>query len=420
MSVVIEAIQKLQLADKQILVACSGGLDSTVLVHGLVQAGYRPVVVHINYQLRGNDSEEDEKSVRELCDILHLKLMVVKCPLSVTKGKGINLQQAARDFRRSVFVIWKAKSQHHIVCLAHHQDDQIETFFLQLFRGSGVDGLGGMHLEKNQIIRPFLGLNKQQIRDFAFESAIIWREDKSNSENDYQRNLWRNELLPELIKRQPNLDNSVLLLMEQFRNRQAEIQLEIQPVLEEWNNILNTNKAIYSIEISTWNQLSKDQKMAFLREINSPVWAINQLDNLMNSETGKYIETNYWIIERYKNSFVWHQKQEGSSERKIFRELVNTLPLQFSKDEIYLDTSKICGELTLRFVQHGDRIASIGMKGTQLISDVLKDAGISIIERKAILVLADNEHIHWIPNLKIGRIAIATNDSTQILKIVIG
>jgi tRNA(Ile)-lysidine synthase len=191
MPLVNKALSEFNWKDKELLVSCSGGLDSTVLLHGIVQLGIRPKVLHINYKLRGAESDADEAHVRTLVEYYQLESQIVSCPKERLKGAGINLQAAARDFRRTFYQEWTAKSKQHVVLLGQHADDQIETFFLQLFRGAGMQGLGGMYPERQQLIRPFLNLTKEDLKEYAHSEKVTWREDHSNTEVNYLRNRFR-------------------------------------------------------------------------------------------------------------------------------------------------------------------------------------------------------------------------------------
>jgi tRNA(Ile)-lysidine synthase len=334
------------------------------------------------------------------------------CDPTTLKRKGVNLQAEARKLRRRFFTEWTSRSAHHVVVLAHHADDQLETFFLQLLRGSGTFGLGGMHPERNGILRPFLQLPKSTLLQFATTNGIAWREDASNAQSAYLRNLFRNEWLPELMQEHPSLQESVLLLMELFRERQRELNVRISALAAQWNE-----KG--TLSVPEWNRLGTEERIAFVYAAGLPVWACERLQQLADAENGAHFTIGEEHIE--KHTAVLIQKQVKSSlpvwDFKI--EEVGILPEIFDKQTLYLDGKKLSGPLQSRLPQTGDRIKSVGMQGSQLVSDVLKDAGISRSARADVPMLTDGTEILWIPGIKIGRTAIAHTGSRDILKVTV-
>ncbi|MBI3238478.1 MAG: tRNA lysidine(34) synthetase TilS [Flavobacteriia bacterium] len=377
MSVVIEALRKVDWTEKHILVACSGGVDSMVLLQGLLEIGLKPDVLHVNYGLRGADSVADEELVVDIASANGLNAQVFHCPVELTKQSGVNLQAAARVFRRKHFQQWIAQSPNHIVVLAHHANDQVETFFLQLYRGSGTFGLGGMHPDRGQLIRPFLEIEKTDLIAYAIENKVLWREDKSNATSNYLRNLFRNELLPALAQNQPELNQNVLFFMRLLREHQVEVNEQIREMSACW-------KEQGELNCADWLSLSEEEQVAFLHAIAFPV-------GLKQSMVG----------------FPWDFKIEK----------IEILPLTFDKWTIYLDADQLSGELYLRIPQSDDRIDSIGMRGSQLVKAVLKDFGIPLNKRASFPVLTDGKTVLWLPGVKVGRLALANAHSKTILQV---
>jgi tRNA(Ile)-lysidine synthase len=366
-------------------------------------------VLHVNYKLRGADSDADQQLVEETAVRFGLKAYVHSCDLGSLKRKGANLQAEAREFRRRFFTEWTAGSEDRVVVLAHHADDQLETFFLQLLRGSGTFGLGGMHPERNRIVRPFLHLPKSALLEFAETNGIHWREDASNAQSAYLRNLFRNEWLPALVQETPSLKESVLLLMELFRERQPEVLDSIVHVVEAWQHS--------GLQISEWSALSGEQKLAFTHAVGIPAWTIARFDQLTAADNGAHVVVGNERIERGGTLLVRRKVDPVMPIWDFKIEEVGILPEKFDKQTVYLDGEKLLGPLHMRLPQTGDRIQSVGVPGSQLVSDVLKDAGIPRSERAGIHVLTDGSAILWIPGIKVGRTAIAHIGSRKILKI---
>ena len=197
------------------LIAVSGGVDSMLLVELMFQEKLPIHVLHVNYHLRGIESEEDELLVRNYCKSNNIPITIKSIYLKEKlEADGGNLQNEARKVRYDFFQKELNKVPKSNLVLAHHLNDQMETFFLQLLRNSGIAGLSGMKPVNNKFLRPLLICKKEEIYALAFERKISWREDKSNSKNDYSRNRLRNEIIPFLSGEITSLEKSILLLQE--------------------------------------------------------------------------------------------------------------------------------------------------------------------------------------------------------------
>lgn len=408
MSVVTEAISKLNPERFNLCIACSGGLDSVVLLEALVLLGHKPLVLHINYQLRGEDSEKDEQFVRNLAQKHQLEIKVVRCPKELTKGTGINLQEAARKFRHEWFQAFIQKNPDNRVLLAHHQDDQTETFFLQLMRGAGIFGLGGMHPERNGIIRPFLSLTKEDLKTFALENQISWREDLSNSENNYKRNQFRNIILPELQKSIPTLNDSIQLIQSLFREEQSIIRGNLTERLTNWKQ----NK---EIPFAEWSELSTEERIIVCNFFTWPFWIIQRIQELENAKLSSKIDNS--PIFRTKEGFSWSPDFPQSTHWEFKIEEVEFLPDVFLKWEAYLDLKK-CPESIIRSTaEKSDTIQRIGVNGKSNVYKLLKDHGIPEQWRSTYPVFKSGQEVIWIPGIAVSENHISKQDNKLIIKL---
>ena len=181
----------------RLLCGVSGGRDSVVLLHALVQCGHTVEAAHVNYALRGSDSDADEDFVRQLCARLNVPLHVQHPDVKAYAHEHkLHIQEAARNLRYSFFRRLLCERNLHLICVAHHQTDQMETFFINALRGSGVQGLSGMQPLQGDVARPLLQLTTSQIDAYAHQWGLSWREDASNATDAYLRNRIRHHLLP--------------------------------------------------------------------------------------------------------------------------------------------------------------------------------------------------------------------------------
>ena len=189
--------------DKLIL-ALSGGIDSMVLADLLLKAKVVFVAAHCNFHLRGEESDGDDWFVRKFAEKRGIQCFVKHFETEKYADKhGISIEMAARDLRYAWFEQLRQQLGYDKIAVAHHADDQAETFFINLLRGAGISGLKGMRPQNGVIIRPLLWASREQIRKYAAENHIVWREDHTNVESVYLRNRIRNQLLPVFDELQP-------------------------------------------------------------------------------------------------------------------------------------------------------------------------------------------------------------------------
>lgn len=409
--------------NSHLYIACSGGLDSTVLLHLLKKNGFNVSAIHVNYQLRGNDSELDAAFIERFCKENSIPFEKRIEPIESIVKEGGNLQEIARNVRYKWFEEILSESNTNKILLAHHQDDQVETFLMNLGRKSGVMGLSCMLKENDGYLRPFLNHSKQDVLDYALEEKLSWREDKSNQSNKYTRNRLRNEFIPFLRREIPHIDGSIMYMIDQFQQLQNQTEEQIAPVLI---RILETKE----ISDTEYKQLLPLEKIELFREMGQPSSIIDEIEKLTQKGTMipfiQNTSTIFTAIIREENGYSFYIKKTISIPELIIEE-VESIPTLFNKDEIYLDSDKISGELKIRAWQIGDRMKPIGMNGSKLISDILSDNKVGFIQKEMAFVIYDDTEVHWClsinqnkcEGLKVGRSAIASTSSKNIVKVTI-
>lgn len=394
---------------KHLYVACSGGLDSTILLHLVHSMNLPLTALHVNYHLRGEESNIDEEHLRNFCLSRKIPILVKDVAPNTIQS---NLQSQAREIRYSWFEEILDNDPEGYILLAHHREDQIETFLLNLLRKSGVMGLAAMPSINGRYLRPLLHYSKSDLKEYALENSIEWREDRSNQSIKYKRNLLRNVVIPQIKEAIPSFEESVMILVNQFQEEQKLLETSIAPIADKW-------RANAEVSIKDWKALNEGEKCELLRQMDLQLPLIERLNELTESIKGKYIRTfknrteEVTIVRDETSLRILNKPDESAIEIKM--EVVSSLPKEFNKNSIYLDAEKVSGELQLRPWVIGDRMAPIGMKGSKLISDIIAEAKVPFEQKEHVLVLCDDDHIHWCVGLKVGRHAIATPSSASII-----
>jgi len=397
------------LADRKIFIGLSGGVDSIVLLRIFVLCGFDVEALHVNYQLRGADSDLDEEFVRVLCQQLNVPLTVRKIDTNAILDKeGGNLQAVARKVRYDFFNSFLVQNKQAFLAIAHHRDDQIETFFLNLARKSGLRGLACMLEIDQDKIRPLLPFSKEEIIRFAKQNHWDWREDKSNASLKYSRNVFRNKYIPEMQQYGFDIDEAVIVLVDAIQKELREVKDSISDLVQK---ILKTG----FLKQEDFSLLSQNQQVEILFTLGLNSVELKSFYNIVEAQKGKFIETKSLArIFKEKEGFSF-EYYYPKVEMHISLSYPDKLPVSFTKNEFYFDAKQIQGEIRLRLWQQNDRIKPLGMKGSKLISDVLHDANINSIERLRWPVIVDENEVLACPFHVVSRSKIATNKTEEII-----
>ncbi|AUC79523.1 tRNA lysidine(34) synthetase TilS [Nonlabens sp. MB-3u-79] len=418
-----------------IAIAISGGKDSTVLAHLLHQLGVKFDLIHCNFNLRGAESDADQVFVEGLAKQLGCKLYIESFETEkIAQSRGVSIQMAARDLRYQAFDNIAAK--HHIkqVLVAHHLDDQLETFLINLGRGAGLHGLTGIRERNGIIARPLLIFNSSQISDFALENNIDWREDSSNSKTKYLRNRLRHEVIPLLHEALPHLKANFSNTLNYLEGSELLLDVEVARFRESGTKINHGNLEI-SIEKLKATLKPEAYLFELLKEYN---FNLPDALELLDAEHGKSIPSGSRRLTKDREVLVlskqadWnpiYMEIDQSIERlKLdgyqleFKNIREDDPLKYvksanSSNKILLDAAGLEYPFVLRNWQHGDRMQPYGMKGSKLISDLLTDCKIPSLEREKALVLASGSTILWLVGIRASKHHKITSITKSIIEI---
>ncbi|WP_298140797.1 tRNA lysidine(34) synthetase TilS [Flavobacterium sp.] len=423
------------LKEKRLLLATSGGIDSMVLVHLLHQLNYNFAVAHCNFQLRGEESDADENFVINQVSILSHRAQPRCFTIKFDTKKfasdyNLSIQLAARKLRYDWFYELLEKEKFDYILTAHHLDDSLETFLINLSRGTGLDGLIGIPNQNDKIIRPLLVFSRDEIETFANENNISWREDSSNASDKYLRNKLRHNVVPILKELNPNLLTSFEKTIQNLKQSQSMVddasKLVYKIVVEESENELKFNlKELlklpnYDAYLYQW-----------LKDYGFTAW--DDIYDLVHSQSGKQVFCENFLLLKDRSYLILSPKSD-INRNQIFKIDKNSsqvnIPLKFAfcnvgdisisdSNSIFVDEDQLKFPLELRKWQEGDIFHPFGMQGTKKVSKYFKDEKLSLIDKLNKWLLCSDNQIVWIAGMRQDERFKVTTNTTKILKITI-
>ncbi|HOI31481.1 MAG: tRNA lysidine(34) synthetase TilS [Bacteroidales bacterium] len=398
----------------RLLLAISGGIDSVVLLHVLLQLDFQPVLAHCNFSLRGAESDGDEQFVKDLAQEYNLKLLTKRFDTKTyATQNSISTQMAARELRYNWFS--KLSEEHGFtkIVLGHHRDDQLETFFINLFRGSGITGLKAMLHSNGLLVRPLLDQGRKEIEAYAHENGLEWREDSSNQETIYLRNKIRHGLLNEIA----SFDQQYLRKMSESITMLQREEALYRHLLTDYFSRIRTDNVQHSVNKNIF--LNHPEGLAllyeYLKSFGFNYDQARQIFDSLNQTSGKqFFSASYQLLidrnelQIRKSNDIRPEKifEVHANEKEIFQPIHLEIKqyewkssMKINKDPscAMLDFDQLHFPLKLRIWQQGDRFRPIGMKGSKLISDYFIDEHLSVFEKEKVwLLVNENDEIVWL------------------------
>jgi len=419
------------LKGKRILIACSGGLDSVVLSRLFKELNYDISLAHCNFSLRGKESDEDENFVILLADKLSIPIFNKKFNTKAYKIKHkLSIQVAARQLRYQWFAEVCAEHSFDYLATAHHLDDDLETFLINLSRGTGLKGLIGIPLINDKIIRPFLNFPRADILQYAKENNCPWREDSSNQTSDYLRNKLRIEVIPRLKEVDHNLLNGFHQTQKYLNDSMALVN-DYMTLIK--NLVVSETEDGFEIDVLKLQDLPNTN--ALLYELLAPFGftAWDDLSDLLTAQSGKQIfSESHRILKNRKslllveNNFVRNKATYTIKESDTGIDTPINLKIErvdkilgYTPSIVYLDVQKLSFPLQLRKWREGDSFYPFGMKGKKKLSKFFKDEKLSLIAKEKTWVLSSGNQIVWIVGMRSDHRFKVENQTKKILKITV-
>ncbi len=416
----------------KILVATSGGIDSMVLLDLLIKTGFQCAMLHVNFKLRIPDADLDEQFVQETAKRYGINCFVKTFDTrQYAADEKLSIQEAARNLRYEWFEKIRVQENYDFVVTAHHQNDMVETFLLNLTRGTGIRGLTGIPLRNKQIIRPLLFCTRADIVKYAQENNIESREDKSNNSNNYTRNNIRNKIIPFFEKINPDFTGAIIRNIQHIE----EIRQIYFDTMEK-----DFDECVIKMEKRVLIHIPKIKELKYLRtflfEILNPFhFSSSQVENIFHSldaESGKqFFSQTHRLIKDREYFILTEWKSENEEEFYIFENLeTSELPFTLEckilekngffniprvQNVAALDFAKLKFPLILRKWQNGDYFTPLGMNGRKKLSDFFIDNKLSILDKENIWILESNRQIVWVVGIRISEHFKVLNKTEKIL-----
>lgn len=415
-------------------VAVSGGVDSMVLLHVLLEIGHPCRVAHVDHGLRGEASTADRYFVEGEARRLGLAFRWVK--VDVKEEEGRSVQMAARELRYGWFRELLREGP-HVMALGHHRDDAVETLLLHLMRGMGVHGWGGIppvtRLHEGRICRPLLDLDRAEILAYASGKGIHFREDASNTDPKYLRNRVRAELLPRMEELRPGARRSLArasrLLPELAALAEERLQrLAQELVTDEGGGVqrLALDKLMESPapHLLLMHVLGMDRPHPdVIGQVLEAVAAGAVGARFQAGRRRLTVESGSLVIDQGAvgfPTFTIHEAQADGGSQGPFTWAAcppGEVDLAQGPATVWLDRSKLTFPLVLRPWKPGDRMRPVGLKGSKLVSDILTDARVPRTEKEAAYVLVSGGVLAWVAGHRVAQGFEAAGNTTQVLRI---
>jgi len=397
----------------KVLLAVSGGIDSMVMTDLFIKSGIKIGIAHCNFTLRAEESDKDEELVRKFAAHHNVPFYSQRFDTkSFSKEKRISIQMAARNLRYSWFEEIRSKNGYDTVAIAHNLNDNIETFLINLTRGTGIGGLSGMKKKSYRIIRPILFASRQSIEEYCRIWQISYREDSSNAETKYTRNKIRNLVLPLLKEINPSIEATL--------NETTERLSCINDIFSDYLNSIKTklykyNNSIIVLTISHLQPFLHNSAVLFelFRPFGIYSATLSDLVNIIQGKTGGQLFTETHRIIKNRKEIIISGKFEKEDEITVINTLKELRKNQYicsvrtamlsdnfciptNREIACIDIQKISFPLILRKWQHGDFFYPLGMDHKKKLSDYFIDRKFSVLEKERTLVLESEGKIAWI------------------------
>ena len=442
------------------LLAVSGGVDSIVLAHLMHAVKAKCTIAHVNFQLRGEESVRDEKFVESFAAQFQIPFKVYHIDTNeYSNTHKIGIQQAARDIRYAWFAQLMKEIESNtkenpkpvVLLTAHHENDNVETILMHLFRGTGIHGLSGIPARRNDEInlaRPLLAFSKVEILDYANANGLTFIEDSSNEKDDYTRNFIRNTLLPQMATIFPKVSENIMATSNRVKDAE---KIVVSTVDAFWKKGLKVKKGMLFIPISYWNKVigNDTYTYSFIIQYGFTQKQIEEVYKLLNAKKGAYIASNTHQFIKWDEQILIVNKDtkkeyipihedilfqnELATENAIDKAKIETLNghlhfelltndnsfnIEPNAKFAYLDADKIEWPLLFRTWEMTDYFYPLGMRKKKKLNHFLSSLKLNPANKSKTSVIYSGDRLIWVVGQRIDDRFKITNKSKKVLKII--
>ena len=419
-----------ELFGQRFLLACSGGLDSVVLTHLCHKTQLNFSLAHCNFGLRGEESNGDEKFVSELAERMEKPLFLTHLDtIGYVNQHKVSVQMAARELRYAWFKKILKENDIPLLVTAHHADDDLETFLINLSRGTGIHGLVGIPRRTDILCRPLLQFSRDQISEYAKNNNLEWREDKSNSDTKYLRNKIRLEIIPELKELHPTF-------LENFRKTQSFLtqtsKIADQRLQEIKSKLFVHEDNVTKIAIEKLKEF--EPLSAYLYGLFNE-YGFTEWDNvaeLLDAMSGKYVLSDTHKLLKDRSFLLLSERQLGDLKQQRFLikkeqgTIAEPVTMKFSTVDnwdnntdaiIYVAKNALKYPLVIRKWNNGDYFYPLGLEGKKKLAKFFKDEKIDVFSKEAQWLLCSGDDIVWVIGRRADERFKVKKNTNEILRI---
>ncbi len=407
---------------ERILLAVSGGVDSIVMVHLFKDAGFNFGIAHVNFGLRGEESQGDEAFVQNFAEQIEVPFYVRHFNTKQYASQNkISIQMAARDLRYAWFEELLNEHGYRFIATAHHLDDQAETFFINVLRGTGISGMHGILPKQGKIIRPLMFTTREKIMSVAIDRNLAWREDRSNKSRKYLRNKLRLDVLSELYKINPLFSHKLNESITHLRDVESIYNSHIAGVTADL--VQHTAEGIL-ISIDWVYEYEPHDTYLFelLKPYGFTFSVVKEIVHSLDTFSGKVFYSHTHRLLRDRENFIIQplaELTEASFNKEIYSinrsasQMVDPIILDWHESDqvaelpmgkaciACLDIEKLTFPLHLRKWEKGDWFMPLGLKGKKKLSDFFINQKISLADKEKTWLLVSGEDIVWVVGKRI-------------------
>ena len=424
---------------QRVLLAVSGGIDSVVMLDLFYRAKLNFGIAHCNFQLRHEESDNDELFVRTLAGKYQVPIFVTRFETaSYAEENKISIQMAARDLRYTWFEEIRKNKGYDFIATAHHKGDVMETFFINLARGTGIRGISGIKAKNDKLLRPILFSGRAEIENYATKQQLEFREDSSNASLKYVRNNIRHKIIPAFENLYQNYSNTLIANIERFKDIETVYKTAIS---EKWTACSEEEKNTVRIDIAKLKKLSPlhTYLFEFLHPYNFSKEVVSDICKGLDTNSGKQFFSHSHRLIKDRNMLIISELTE--KENATFSVLANqtslilhenkldeiSLKMEYFAAEEYkivnnlqiaaLDADKLQFPLLLRKWKAGDYFYPLGMRQRKKLSNFFTDIKLSLLEKESTWLLCSDNDIVWVIGYRIDNRFKLTKNTKRVFKI---